>query len=94
MPQFLVLERLLHLPLLGRLLRLLANSLMWLNLHLANEFKENIVNSQTGEAVQQTDWGLGASQAFLAIPVLVTLSVVKLAYKNLANTNLKTHRQQ
>jgi len=66
----------------GGLTRGLANNLMRLNIFLATEWRQFIVSQALGNK-DKIDFGLGAAQAFLIIPVLVVISTANVLYRSL-----------
>jgi len=73
----LVLENLMHRPVLGSVIRYLANNLMRLNIFLANEWADYIVD-KTNSSLPQS--GLGWLEPFLAIPVFAIISGATVAW--------------
>ena len=78
--QILVLESLMHVRVLGSLIRMLANNLMKLNIYLAADWSDFIVDDFNSP---KADTGLGRLQAFLAIPVFTVISASALAFQEL-----------
>ena len=78
--QILVLESLMHVRVLGSLIRMLANNLMKLNIYLAADWSDFIVDNFNSP---KADTGLGRLQAFLAIPVFTVISASVLAFQEL-----------
>lgn len=76
------LMRLLHVGVVGGLVRAMANNLMKLNIFLATEWKHFII-SQEESNKDKINLGLGAAQAFLIIPILVLLSLCNILYRSL-----------
>ena len=76
------LMRLLHVGVVGGLVRAMANNLMKLNIFLATEWKHFII-SQEENNKDKINLGLGAAQAFLIIPILVLLSLCNILYRSL-----------
>jgi len=76
--QILVLGSLIHIPVLGWIIRFLANNLMKLNIYLATDWCDYIVDNLNSS---KADTGLGQLQAFLAIPVFTVISGSTVAYQ-------------
>ena len=53
---------------------------MKLNIFLANEWKDFVLHQASENSKNKIDLGLGASQAFLIIPVIATISLAKILY--------------
>ena len=78
--QILVLESLMHVQVMGQLIRMLANNLMKLNIYLAADWSDFIVDNFNSP---KADTGLGRLQAFLAIPVFTVISASAFAFQEL-----------
>ena len=76
-----VLSGVLHVGLVGGIIRALANNLMRLNIFLASEWKDFTVSSleKNNENIGNN---LKAAQAFLIIPVMVTISFGNILYRS------------
>ena len=64
----------------GDIVRGLANNLMKLNIFIASEWKDFILTSLL-EKKKTISLDLGAAQAFLNIPVMVTISFGNIVYR-------------
>ena len=64
----------------GAIIRGLANNLMRLNIFIASEWKDFIL-SPLLDNKKKTGFDLGAAQAFLIIPVMVTISFGQILYR-------------
>ena len=81
----LVLEWLIHVPVLGIVIRLLANNLMKLNIYLAADWSTVIVNNYNSPKMNM---GLGQLQAFLAIPVFTFFSAASIAREEIGKNKM------
>eukprot|EP00092_Neocalanus_flemingeri_P024078 GFUD01026119.1.p1 GENE.GFUD01026119.1~~GFUD01026119.1.p1 ORF type:complete len:372 (-),score=51.24 GFUD01026119.1:124-1239(-) len=78
--QTFVLETLIHVPVIGQLIRSLANNLMKWNIYLAADWSRVMVDNYNSPKVNM---GLGQMQAFLAIPVFTFISAGSIVHKEL-----------
>ena len=75
--------QLFHVPLLGTVLRVLANNLMRLNIFLATEYQQQIVEAEEMRDKVETNKYFAVITSVFVISILVTLSLLKVVQTSL-----------